>query len=84
MSVHHSPNNKVSTQVIADIGSASLEIEKRNLLLTEPLDSNKYFNEGRNIDLVMNKSTYNIQDITSTEYIFVDFINKVKRACDDV
>ena len=77
-------NNKASTQVIADISSASVEIEKRNLSLTEPLDSNKYFNEVRNTDLVMNESTYNIQDITSTEYIFVDSINKVKRACDDV
>ena len=77
-------NNKASTQVIADIGSASVEIEKRNLSLTEPLDSNKYFNEVRNTDLVMNKSTYDIQDITSTEYIFVDSVNKVKRACDDV
>ena len=77
-------NNKASTQVIADIGSASAEIEKRNLSLTEPLDSNKYFNEVRNTDLVMNRSTYNIQDITSTEYIFVDSINKVRRACDDV
>ena len=70
--------------MIADISSASVEIEKRNLSLTEPLDSNKYFNEVRNTDLVMNESTYNIQDITSTEYIFVDSINKVKRACDDV
>ena len=70
--------------MIADISSASVEIEKRNLSLTEPLDSNKYFNEVRNTDLVRNESTYNIQDITSTEYIFVDSINKVKRACDDV
>ena len=70
--------------MIADISSANVEIEKRNLSLTEPLDSNKYFNEVRNTDLVINQSTYNIQDITSTEYIFVDSINKVKRACDDV
>ena len=70
--------------MIEDISSASVEIEKRNLSLTEPLDSNKYFNEVRNTDLVRNESTYNIQDITSTEYIFVDSISKVKRACDDV
>lgn len=52
--------------------------------LTDPLDCDKYFNEVRNTDLVTNKSTYKIQDITSTEYIFVDSIGKVKRACDDI
>lgn len=77
-------NNKSSTQVIVDIDQAKEEIEKRNLSLTDPLDSDKYFNEVRNTDLVADKSTYNIQDITSTEYIFVDSIGKVKRACDDI
>jgi hypothetical protein len=39
-----------STQVIYDIENANQEIDKRNLSLTTPLDSEKYFNEMRNTD----------------------------------
>ena len=77
-------SNKSTTQVMYDIENPIKDTEKRNLSLTDPLDHNKYYNEVRNTDKVLEGKTYNIQDITSTEYIFVDSINKIKKVSDDL
>jgi hypothetical protein len=74
---------KSTTQVIYDIEDPA-DIEMRNLSLNDPLDHEKYFNEVRNTDNVYEGKVYNIQDITSTEYIFVDSLSKVKKVCDDI
>lgn len=76
-------NASSSTQVIIDNPHASADIEKRDLT-GESLDPNKYFNEVRNAVCVNSGRSLSIQDITSTEYIFVDSIAKAKRACDDI
>ena len=77
-------SEKSNTQVIYDIENPQEEVQTRNLSLTDPLDCNKYFNEVRNTDNVAEGQAYNIQDITSTEYIFVDSIDKVKKVSDDI
>ena len=77
-------HDKSTTQVIYDIENPHEDVQTRNLSLIDPLDCNKYFNEVRNTDNVMEGQTYNIQDITSTEYIFVDSIDKVKKVSDDI
>ena len=75
---------KSTTQVIYDLDNTSEEVEKRNLSLSDALDHNKFFNEMRNTDNILNEETYRIQDITSTEYIFVDCLDKVKKVSDDL
>ena len=76
-------NTVSSTQVLIDIPFSSKEIEKRDLTC-ESLDWNKYFNEVRNTVLVQSKNKFSIQDITSTQYIFIDSISKVKQIWDDL
>ena len=76
-------NSSSSTQIIVDNPHASNDIEKRDLT-GESLDPNKYFTEVRNAVCVMKNCSLSIQDITSTEYIFVDSISKAKRNCDDI
>ena len=75
---------KSTTQVIYDLENPWEEIEKRNLALSDALDHTKFFNEVRNTDSVSKGETYRIRDITSSEYIFVDCLDKVKKASDDL
>ena len=75
---------KSTTQVIFDLEDTTEIIEKRNLSLSDPLDYTKFFNEVRNTDLIYSESTYKIQNITSTDYILVDCLDKVKKITDNI
>jgi hypothetical protein len=77
-------SEKSTTQVIYDIEDPVENTKKRNLTLNEPLDHTKFFNEVRNTDNIYEAETYRIQDITSTEYIFVDSLDKIKKVSDDL
>jgi hypothetical protein len=66
------------TQACVDIQSAVEHIEKRDLSLTNPLDQTKYYNEVRNAELLKKGSSHIIEDITSTEYLIVNTIEKVQ------
>ena len=70
---------KSCSQVIYDLEDAPEEISKRNLCLTNPLDPAKNFNEIRASENISEKSVFKIQDITSTEYILVDSLDKIKK-----
>lgn len=70
-------DEKSSTQQVIDLGQANDEIEKRSLALDKPLDVEKYYNEVRNCDKVQNGQTVTIEDITSTEHMIIDSLDKV-------
>ena len=70
--------NTVS-QSNVDVTSALEEIEKRDLSLSAPLDPNKHYNEMRNTELLRNGDSHVIEDITSTDYIMIDSLEKVQQ-----
>lgn len=71
-------DEKSSTQQIIDIKDIH-QVEKRTLVLDKPLTVDKYYNEVRNCDWVKLGETVTIDDITSTEHIIIDSIDKVKK-----
>jgi hypothetical protein len=66
------------TQACLDINSAVEQIEKRDLSLANSLDPTKYYNEVRNAEVLKKGSSHIIEDITSTEYLIVNTIEKVE------
>jgi hypothetical protein len=67
------------TQSTIDIPSSIEEIEKRDLSLSTPLNAEKYYNEMRNTEILKKSDTHVIEDITSTDYIMVDSLEKVNQ-----
>ena len=53
-------------------------------MLDKPLNVDKYYNEVRNCDRVQLAETVTIDDITSTEHVIIDSIDKVKKVQDEV
>mmetsp|Transcript_42592 Transcript_42592/g.49758 ORF Transcript_42592/g.49758 Transcript_42592/m.49758 type:complete len:338 (-) Transcript_42592:123-1136(-) len=60
------------------------QVAKRDLSLCDPLDSNKYYNEVRNSENYIKGDKLKVDDITSTDYIIIDSLDKVKRVQDEV
>ena len=71
-------DNTVSQSTV-DVGSALEEIEKRDLSLSTPLNPNKHYNEMRNTELLKTGDGHVIEDITSTDYIMIDSLEKVQQ-----
>ena len=69
-------DNTVS-QSSVDVPIAEEKIDKRDLSLSKPLDPEKYYNEMRDAVLIKNSEETIIDDITSTEYMIVDSLEKV-------
>ena len=53
-------------------------------MLDQPLNVDKYYNETRNCDLVGDGDKVTIEDITSTEHMIIDSIDKVKKVQDEI
>ena len=77
-------DDKSSSQQIIDLGDAAEEIEKRDLSLQQPFDAEKYYNETRQCKIALGKERFEIEDITSTEHIIIDSLDKVKKVQDEI
>jgi hypothetical protein len=77
-------DDQTFTQSIVDIQDTKRELEKRDLALTDPLDENKFYKEVRNSDNYRKDEKFKIEDITSTDYIIVDSLEKVKSVQDEI
>lgn len=71
-------DNTVSQSVV-DITSALEDIERRDLSLSNPLNPEKYYNEMRNTELLRKEESHAIEDITSTDYLIIDSLEKVQQ-----
>ena len=60
-----------------DVLTALDKIEKRDLSLSNPLDPSKYYNEMRNSLVLRKDESHEIEDITSTNYIMIDSLERV-------
>ena len=60
-----------------DVLTALDKIEKRDLSLSNPLDPSKYYNEMRNSLVLRKDESHEIDDITSTNYIMIDSLERV-------
>jgi hypothetical protein len=72
------------TQSVVDVASSQSELEKRDLSLSQPLDPEKYYNEMRNTVLLRKGESHVIEDITSTDYLLVDSLEKVHQVQGEV
>ena len=70
--------NTVS-QLYVDVHSSLEMLEKRDLSLSNPLNPTKYYNEMRNSEILRKGDDYGIEDITSTNYIMIDSIERVNQ-----
>lgn len=78
-------DDKSSTQQVVDFEDMrEADIEKRTLVLDQPLDVDKYYNETRNCARVNGGEIVAIDDITSTEHMIIDTLDKVKKVQDEV
>ncbi len=77
-------DEKSSTQQTVDLHEAREDIEKKSFALDKPLDVNKYYNEMRSCELAKEGDSVIIEDITSTEHMIVDSLDKVKKVQDEV
>lgn len=77
-------DKSATQQVLALEDMAEEDIEKRTLVLDQPLDVDKYYNETRNCARVIDGETVTIDDITSTEHMIIDTIDKVKKVQDEI
>jgi hypothetical protein len=71
-------DNTVSQSVV-DITSALEDIERRDLSLSNPLSPEKYYNEMRNTEQLRKDESHAIEDITSTDYLIIDSLEKVQQ-----
>ena len=53
-------------------------------MLSDPLDGEKYYNESRLCENITSGSKVSIDDITSTEYVIIDSLDKVKKIQNEV
>ena len=72
------------TQVDYDLDCSSNKIETRDLSLSSPLNPNKNYNETRNTKILAKDETYKIDDITSTEYLIVDSLEKIQQVQNEI
>ena len=77
-------DEKSSTQQVVDLHVSEEGIEKKSFALENGLDVNKFYTEMRSCDLVNSGDRSAIEDITSTEYMIIDSIDKVKKVQDEV
>lgn len=61
-----------------DLHATQEHISRRDLSLTDPLDVDKFYNEVRNAENSKKDEKLIIDDITSTDYIIIDSLEKVK------
>ena len=76
-------DNTVSESVV-DVLSALDKVEKRDLSLSNPLDPTKYYNEMRNSLVLRKGESHGIEDITSTNYIMIDSLERVAQVQKEV
>jgi hypothetical protein len=72
------------TQSTVDVSTAIEDLEKRDLSLSVPLNPDKYYNEMRNTVLLHQSDSHIIDDITSTEYLLVDSLEKVHQVQQEI
>ena len=72
------------TQSVIDISTSLEEIEKRDLALSNPLDASKYYNETRISEVLRKEVSHGIEDITSTDYIMIDSIERVQQVMKEI
>ena len=72
------------TSGLFELFSSKSEINKRDLSLTNPLDVEKFYNEVRISENYKKGEKLRIEDITSTDYIIIDSLDKVKRVQDEI
>lgn len=77
-------DNQTCSQAVIDVNDVSEIIEKRDLSLTDPLSEEKYYREVRNSENVKKDHKFRIEDITSTDYIIIDSLDKVRRVQDEI
>ena len=75
--------NTVS-QSIVDVSTAIESISKRDLSLSTPLNPKKFYNETRNSSLLEKSNSTVIEDITSTNYLIIDSLEKVSQVQDEI
>ena len=77
-------DDQACTSGLFELNSSKSEISKRDLSLTNPLDWDKFYNEVRNSENYKKSEKLRIEDITSTDYIIIDSLDKVKRVQDEI
>ena len=76
-------DNTVS-QSSVDLPLIEEKIEKRDLSLSKPLNPEKTYNEMRDAILIRNTEETTIEDITSTDYMIVDSLEKVSQVQQEI